>query len=137
MYINNKKDTKFKVTNVIRRFLMENETINMLVGKRIFPCISIEEAGDGDFITYQRDSYSQMKTKQGIYDQQVSIFISCVSSDYDTSQEIAEQVFLCLQDIYNYRDEETGIIINHIDLEDSTEAYAADKYLQVLKFRVE
>ena len=137
MYVNNKRDTKFKVTNVIRKFLMDNETINMLVGKRIFPIISIEEAGDGDFIVYQRAEYSQMKTKQGIYDQQVAIFISCISSDYDTSQEIAEQVYLCLQDICNYRDEETGIIINRIDLIDSAEDYAADKYIQVLKFRVE
>ncbi len=78
-----------------------------------------------------------MKTKQGIYDQQVSVFITCVSSDYDTSQEIAEQVYLALQNINNYRDPDNGVIINNIDLEDSTEDYAADKYLQVLKFRIQ
>lgn len=136
-YITNKENTKFKVTTVIRKFLMNNDTLKLLVGNRIYPIISIEQAGEGDFIVYQRESYSQMKTKQGIYDQQVSIFISCVSSDYDTSQELAEQVYLCLQDIYNYIDEETGIIINHIDLEDSTEDYAGGRYIQVLKFRVE
>lgn len=137
MYITGKENTKFKVCSVIRKFLLNNPTINLLVGKRIFPILSIEQAGQGDFILYQRESYSQRKTKQGIYDQQVSVFITCVSSDYDTSQEIAEQVYLCLQDIYNYEDEETGIIINHIDLEDSTEDYAADKFIQVLKFRVD
>lgn len=137
MYITGKNNTKFKVCNTIRKFLMNNETIKLLVGNRIFPIISIEGAGQGDFIVYQRESYSQMKTKQGIYDQQCSIFITCVSSDYDTSQEIAEQVYLCLQDIYNYQDPDNGVIINHIDLEDSTEDYAADRYLQVLKFRIQ
>lgn len=137
MYITDKTNTKFKVCNTIRKFLLNNETINLLVGNRIFPILSIEQAGDGDFIVYQRESYSQMKTKQGIYDQQVSVFITCVSSDYDTSQEIAEQVYLALQNINNYIDPDNGVIINSIDLEDSTEDYAADKYLQVLKFRIQ
>lgn len=137
MYITDKRNTKFKVCNTIRKFLMNNETIQLLVGNRIFPILSIEKAGDGDFIVYQRESYSQMKTKQGIYDQQVSVFITCVSSDYDTSQEIAEQVYLALQNVNNYRDPDNGVIINSIDLEDSTEDYAADKYLQVLKFRIQ
>lgn len=137
MYITNKEDTKFKVTTVIRKFLMENNTLKLLIGNRIYPVLAIEEAGEGDFIAYQRASYSQFKTKQGLYDQQVSIIITCVSSDYDTSQEIAEQVYLCLQDIYNYIDEETGIIINHIDLEDSMEDYGAGKFIQILKFKVE
>ena len=137
MYITDKTNTKFKVCNTIRKFLLNNETINLLVGNRIFQILSIEQAGDGDFIVYQRESYSQMKTKQGIYDQQVSVFITCVSSDYDTSQEIAEQVYLALQNINNYIDPDNGVIINSIDLEDSTEDYAADKYLQVLKFRIQ
>lgn len=137
MYIINKEDTKFKVTTVIRKFLMQNNTLKLLIGNRIYPVLAIEEAGEGDFIAYQRASYSQMKTKQGIYDQYVSIIITCVSSDYDTSQEIAEQVYLCLQDIYNYIDEETGIVINHIDLEDSMEDYGAGKFIQILKFKVE
>ena len=137
MYITDKENTKFKVCNTIRKFLLENKTIQMLVGNRIFPIISIEQAGQGDFIVYQRESYSQMKTKQGIYDQQCTVFITCVSSDYDTSQEIAEQVYLTLQNVYNYIDQDNGIIINQIDLEDSTEDYAADRYLQVLKFRIQ
>lgn len=137
MYITDKENTKFKVCNTIRKFLLANKTIQLLVGNRIFPIISIEQAGQGDFIVYQRESYSQMKTKQGIYDQQCTVFISCVSSSYDTSQEIAEQVYLTLQDVYNYVDPDNGVIINSIDLEDSTEDYAADRYLQVLKFRIQ
>ena len=136
-YVTNKENTKFKVTTVIRKFLMNNETLKMLVGNRIYPIICPEQAGDGDFIVYQRGDYSLLKTKQGIYDQQCKISISCVSSDYDTSQELAEQVYLCLQDIYNYRDDDTSIIINHIDLDGSLEDYAAGKYIQVLSFKVE
>jgi hypothetical protein len=137
MYILNKKDTKFKVCNVIRKFLLENETLQLLVGNRIYPIMAVEGIGDGDFIVYQRESYGQSRTKQGIYEQTCSVFIVCVSSDYDTSQEIAEQVYLTLQDVNNYVDEETDIVINKIDMVDSTEDYAADKYLQVLKFRID
>lgn len=136
MYVTDKYDTKFKITNIIRKFLLENKTLQLLVGNRIYPIISIEEAGDGDCIVYQRESYSQMKTKQGIYEQEVSVFITAISSDYDTSQEIAEQIYLTLQDVMSYKDPDTGMIINWIDMVDSTEDYAAGKYLQVLKFRV-
>jgi len=136
-YIMNKKDTKFRVCNVIRKFLLENKTLQLLIGNRIYPIISIEAAGDGDCILYARESYSQARTKQGIYEQRCSVFITCISSDYDTSQEIAEQVYLTLQDINNYIDEETGIIINKIDMVDSTEDYASDRYLQVLKFQID
>ena len=137
MYITNKTDTKFKVCNVIRKFLLENKTLQLLVGNRIYPIISIEAAGDGDFIVYQRESYSQTRTKQGIYEQSCSVFISCISSDYDTSQEIAEQVYFTLQDVNNYVDEETGIIVNRINMVDSTEDFAGNKYLQVLKFQID
>lgn len=137
MFIQDKTNTKFKVCNTIRKFLMDNKTINLLVGNRIFPVICPEQATQGDFIIYERGDYSQMKTKQGIYDQQCSIYIYCYCSDYDTSQELAEQVYLTLQDVYNYKDPDNGIIINHIDLENSIEDYAADKYIQVLKFLVQ
>jgi hypothetical protein len=137
MYILNKQDTKFKVCNVIRKFLLGNETLKLLVGNRIYPIMAIEGVGDGDMILYQRESYSQSRTKQGIYEQSCSVFITCVSSDYDTSQEIAEQVYLTLQDVNRYIDEETGIVINKIDMVDSTEDYAADKYIQVLKFQID
>ncbi len=52
MYITDKRNTKFKVCNTIRKFLMDNETIQLLVGNRIFPILSIEKAGDGDLIVY-------------------------------------------------------------------------------------
>ena len=137
MYITNKENTKFKVCNTIRKFLLENKTLQLLVGKRIFPVTLTEGAGDGDFVLYQRGSYKLSKTKQGIYDQECLILITCVSSDYDTSQEIAEQVYLSLQDIHNYKDPETGTIINWIDLDDSREEYAADKFVQLLIFRIQ
>jgi hypothetical protein len=136
MIITDKTNTKFKITNVIRKFLLENKTLQMLVGNRIFPIISIEQAKEGDFIVYQREEYSIQKTKNGIYEQEVSVFITCVSSDYDVSQEIAEQVYLTLQNINNYIDPDSGMVINYIDLADSTEDYAVDKFIQVLKFRI-
>lgn len=136
-YILNKKDTKFRVCNVIRKFLLENKTLQLLIGNRIYPAIAIEGVGDGDFILYRRGSYSLQKTKQGIYEQDCEVFIICVSADYDTSQEIAEQVYITLQDVHNYIDQDTGIVINKIDMTDSTEEYLSDRFVQVLKFKID
>ncbi len=137
MYLLNKNQNKFKICNVIRKLLLQDKTIQLLVGNRIYPIISIEQAGQGSFIVYQRESYSHQMTKQGIYQETADVFVTAVSSDYDESQAIAEAIYMCLQDVYNYTDEETGMIINRINMIDSTEDYAADRYIQVLKFNIQ
>lgn len=137
MYILSKEQNKFKVCNVVRDILLKDNTIQLLVGNRIYPIMAIEGVGEGPFIVYQRSSYQHNRTKQGIYEEIAEVFIIAISSDYDESQELAERIYLCLQDITKYVDDKTGMIINHIDLIDSTEEYAADRYIQVLKFRIE
>lgn len=137
MYILEKPDSKFKVCTVLRNIMLADQTLNLLVGNRIFPIISIEKAGDGNFIVYQRESYSIQRTKQGIYEQNCTVYITCVASDYDESQEIAEAIYLALEGVRNLQDSETGVTINQVSLIDSTEDFVADKYIQVLKFQID
>lgn len=136
MHILGKQDTKFRVCTTIRKILLQDDDVKALVGDKIYPIVSIEEAPEGNFIVYQRDSYSIRKTHQGIYEQECAVFINCVSTDYDESQRMAEAVFNALQNVHNYVDEIDNIIINEINLEDSIEDYAAGKFLQILKFEI-
>lgn len=120
----------------IRQRLLQDPFIQQIVGTRIFPVIAPEKAPNGPFIVYTRDSYSIQKTHQGIYEQKCTVFITCVSSDYDQLTELCEYVYKCLQGIYSYNDASTGVIINSIDLVDSTEDFANDLYIGTLAFEI-
>ena len=127
-----KSNTKFFVCTEIRKMLLGDEEISSLVGNRVFPIIA-PEGTVGDYIVYIRDEYRISRTKQGIYDQSCTVFVSCVSSSYDNSQKLADAVFNCLDGRYS-RSGKT--IINSIEMVDSTENYAGDMYLQVLEFQI-
>lgn len=136
MYIGNKQNTKFTVMNDIRTKLLADTDIHAMVADRIFPVICPEQIPNGAFLVYSRDSYGIDTTKQGIYEERCNVFISCVSPDYDEANRLAEKVFLCLQGFWNYRNNETGVIINRVNLNDSTEDFANDKYIVTLSFEI-
>lgn len=133
--IQGKLNTKFNVCTAIRTILYNDEHVRSLVNDRIFPIVAPEKT-QGNFIIYQRDSYVLRKTHMNIYEQSCTIFITCVSSSYDESQLMADAVFKSLQGLYSYKDEDTGVVINSIDLVDSTEDAVGDKYIQVLYFDI-
>lgn len=128
-----KIDTKFLVCTEIRRLLLENTELSELVGNKIYPIIA-PEGTTGDYIVYVRDQYSISRTKQGIYEQTCIVFISCISESYDTSQKLAEAVFNCLDGKYKITTE--NLVINSIEMLDSTEDYADDVYIQTLEFSI-
>lgn len=128
-----KIDTKFSVCTELRKLLLDDSVISDLVGNKIYPIIA-PEGTEGDYIVYVRDQYSINRTKQGIYEQTCIVFISCVSSKYDTSQKIAEAVFNCLDSKYKITTE--NLVINSIEMLDSTEDYADDVYIQTLEFSI-
>lgn len=129
----NKKQTKFAVCTLLRELLLSDETVNKLIGKQIYPIIAPEKT-KGNYIVYVRDEYSIERTKQGIYNQNCIVYISCVSSNYDTSQEMADAVFQCLDNKYNIRNETQNI--ESIEMIDSTEDYDGDVYVQTLQFKI-
>lgn len=118
----------FTVTTEIREILMRSETIQELVGEKIFPIVAPENT-EGDFICYQRDGYKQTISKMGVAQQSPQIYINIVSEDYDRTIQIAAAV----------REELEGEYQNpymRIEMEDSSEDYEQDKFIQVLLFTI-
>lgn len=125
--------TKFSVSTLLREMLLNDSTINELVGNQIYPIIA-PEATQGNYIVYVRDEYSIERTKQGIYEQNCIVYISCVSDDYDISQAMADAVFQVLDNRYNIQNEKMSI--RSINMTDSTEDYDGDVYIQTLQFTI-
>ena len=133
MIQNRKLDTKFFVCTEIRKMLLEDPELNELVGNQIYPIVA-PEGTKGDYIVYVRDQYSISRTKQGIYEQTCIVFISCVSESYDTSLKLASSVFNCLDGRHKITTE--NLVINSIEMLDSTEDYTGDVYIQTLEFSI-
>lgn len=118
----------FTVTNDVREILMRSEEIQQLIGTKIFPVIAPENTV-GDFICYQRDGYKGVQSKFGLAMQEPLVFVNVVSEDYDRSQQIASAV--C--DVLEGSHREMRI---RITLEDSSEDYEDDKYIQIMLFSI-
>lgn len=127
-----KIQTKFNICTVIRKILLEDETVQSYVGKKIYP-IQAPEQTEGDYIVYQRDEYSIDRTKApAIVNQTCVVYISVVSPDYDNSNIIADAVFQALDGKYNINEDKQSI--REILMDDSTEDKVGDKYIQTLRF---
>lgn len=118
----------FTVTNDVREILMRSEEIQQLIGTKIFPVIAPENT-DGDFICYQRDGYKSVLSKFGVAVREPLVFVNVVSEDYDRSQQIASAVCDALEGIYKDP-------YMRITLEDSSEDYEDDKYIQIMLFSI-
>lgn len=128
-----KKQTKFAVCTLLRELLLKDEEVSKYVKNQVYPIIAPENTS-GNYIVYIRDEYSIERTKQGIYNQNCIVYISCVSTSYDTSQEIADAVFKCLDNKYNISNDKQ--YIESIEMIDSTEDYDGDVFIQTLQFKI-
>lgn len=118
----------FKITTEVRDILLESESIRLIVDDKIFPVIAPENT-KGDFIVYQRDGYKQDSTKFGVYLQTPIVNVTAVCGKYDASQELASLIYDTLSGDFKNPD-------MHIELEDSTEDFIDNKYIQVLQFSI-
>ena len=125
--------TKFTVCTLLREMLLADENVKLLVGNKIYPIIAPENT-QGNYIVYVRDEYSISRDKFGIDEQQCVVYISCVSSDYDESQQLADAVFQVLDNRYNVHNDK--LTIRSIEMTDSTEDYSGDVYVQTLQFSI-
>ena len=119
----------FKNTTEVRAILLASESIKDIVDEKIFPVIAPENT-EGDFIVYQRDGYKQDCTKFGVYRQVPIVNVIAVSENYDRSQELASLIYDTLSGDFTDPD-------IYIELEDSTEDFIDNKYIQVLQFSIE
>lgn len=118
----------FKITTEVRAILLASDSIKDVVGEKIFPVIAPENT-KGDFIVYQRDGYKQGSTKFGVYQQMPIVNVIAVSERYERSQEMASLIYDTLSGDFANPD-------IHIELEDSTEDFIDNKYIQVLQFSI-
>jgi hypothetical protein len=118
----------FKIATEIRAILLSSEDIKEAIGEKVFPIIAPENTV-GDFIVYQRDGYKQDCTKFGIYQQVPIVNVVAISENYDRSQHLASLIYDTLSG--DFADPDI-----HIELEDSTEDFIDNKYIQVLQFSI-
>lgn len=108
--------------------LSASQTIQNLVGDKIYPLINTDET-DGDFIAYQRAGYQRLDTNMATASK-ATFFMTVVSATYDRSLEIAEAVYNTLEGDHS----EYGLRIKLVDYE---EDYIDKKFVQILKFTLE
>lgn len=118
----------FKATNEVRGILLKSKEIVGYVEDKIFPVMAPENTA-GDYIIYQRDGYKQEYSKMGVARQTPLVNVIAISEDYGRSQDLASLIYDSLSGAWTDPD-------MHIRLEDSTEGFIDNKYIQVLQFSI-
>lgn len=118
----------FKITTEIRSILLASGEITAVIEEKVFPIIAPENTA-GDFIVYQRDGFKQEYTQMGIASQSPLVNVTAVSDNYDRSQNLASLIYDTLSG--DFRDPDITI-----QLEDSTEDFIDNKYIQILQFSI-
>lgn len=116
------------ITKEVRSIIKSQEGIGNLVGDKIYPVVA-PDGTNGDFIVYQRDGYKQEYSKMGVARQTTYVYISIVSDNYDRASDIASLIYSALEGSFKNP-------TMTIHLEDSTEDYVDNKYVQVLQFSI-
>lgn len=118
----------FGITTEIRGILLESKDVSTFIGRKIYPIVA-PGGTDGDFIVYQRDGYQQEYSKMGVARQIPIVYVSVISDNYDRSNQIASLIYSALEGSFKNP-------TMTIHLEDSTEDYVDNKYVQVLQFSI-
>ena len=120
------KETSISVNKYIYNLLINDETLNKLVGKKIYPLVA-EESVTYPFIIFTKDSAYANYTKDLLTFDTVTISIAIAAVNYFETVQIAERVRQILE---NHRD---GYFLN-IQLENVSEDFVEDTYIQQLQF---
>lgn len=118
---------KFKVGTTARARLMQDQNIIRIIDDRIFPVV-VPKGSSGDFIVYLRDSYSRKRNGMG-HTEECGLYIVCCSKDYDSSVELAELVDDILEGF-------SAPGIRGMELDDSSEEFESDIYMQILLYNI-
>ena len=121
-------DKKFKAIKEIFSLLSNDPTIQTFVGDKIYPLVAPQNV-EGDFIALRRDGYRRQDTKMGVAIQQSVFYVFVISEDYDRSLDIADVVYDVLDGDHPHD--------IRIKMDDYTEEYVDQKFIQVLRFNLE
>lgn len=121
---------KWDIGNRVRTILLADADIAAMVGQNIYPIVAPENT-DGDFIVYRRESYSKSGTKMGVTEDNCIVAVTAISDSYDDSVAMASAIDNALYGEHN--DNGAKFICT---LEDSSETYDDDKYIQTLLIKI-
>ena len=122
---------KWAIGNDVRRILIADANVYELVGTKIFPLVAPENI-DGEFIVYQRESYSKSSTQMGVYEDECTLALLAVSDNYDKSIMIASAIDNALTGVHRLADG-TRIQMNVVT---SSEHFEDNKYIQKITFDI-
>lgn len=120
------KQTSISVNKHIYNLLINDEILNGLVGKKIYPIVA-EETVSYPFILFTKESALANYTKDLLMYDTVTISIAIAATNYIQTVEIAERVRQILE---NRRDD----YFYNILFDEVTEDFVEDAYIQTLKF---
>lgn len=122
---------KWYVGNDARAIMLADADIVAQVGQNIYPLVAAEGT-TGDFIVYSRSRYGKKDVKMGVYEDDCELSIVAVSDNYDNAIALASKIDNALtgQHIVG---ENTKLTFK---LEDSTEVYEDNKYIQSLLYSI-
>lgn len=120
------KQTSISVNKHIYNLLINDEILNGLVDKKIYPIVA-EETVTYPFILFAKESAMGNYTKDLLMYDTVTISIAIAATNYSQTVEIAERVRQILE---NRRDD----YFYNILFDEVTEDFVEDAYIQTLKF---
>lgn len=120
------KETSISVNKHIYNLLINDEILNGLVDKKIYPLIA-EETVTYPFIIFTKESAIANYTKDLLCYDTVTISVAIAATNYIQTVDIAERVRQILE---NRRDD----YFYNILFDEVTEDFVEDAYVQQLKF---
>ena len=120
------RETSISVNKKIYQLLINDDKLNELVGKKIYPLIA-EESVTYPFIIFTKESANGVYTKDLLTFDSCTISVAVAAVNYFQTVQIAERVRQILE---NHRDE----YFYNIFLDNVTEDFVEDTYLQQLQF---
>ena len=101
------------------------------VGSNIYPLVAAEGT-TGDFIVYSRSRYGKKDVKMGVYEDECELSIVAVSDNYDKAIGLASKIDNALTGLHIVGED----IKLTFKLEDSTEVFEDNKYIETLLFSI-
>lgn len=120
------KETSISVNKHIYNILINDEKLNEMVDKKIYPIVA-EENVKFPFVIFTKENCFANYTKDLLAYDSVTISVAIAAVNYFQTVQIAERIRQVLE---NYRD---GYFFN-ILLENVSEDFAEDTYIQQLQF---
>lgn len=119
---------------VVKSILLQDKELSKQVGSRVFPLVA-DKGTSFPFIVYRRDGLTPSSNKDRlVYDTQVRMSFIVASSDYRQGLDICSKVV----DVLLASQGRTigGLEITDLELQDTSEKYGEDAFLQLLSVTV-